>query len=55
MNQQFFDRRRSWGAGGIYGKSGAQLVVLYCRRRMSKTELLRRFALGKRLYVSTAK
>ena len=49
MNQQFFDRERelAW-LEELYGGSGAQLVVLYGRRRIGKTELLRRFALGKK-------
>ena len=49
VNQQFFDRERelAW-LEELYGGSGAQLVVLYGRRRIGKTELLTRFALGKK-------
>ncbi|WP_187146740.1 ATP-binding protein [Pyrobaculum neutrophilum] len=46
---QFFDREREleW-LEGLYRRPGAQLVVVYGRRRIGKTELLRRFAAGKR-------
>ena len=44
-----FDRERelAW-LEELYGGSGARLVVLYGRRRIGKTELLRRFASGKK-------
>jgi len=49
VNQQFFDRERelAW-LEELYRRDGAQLVVLYGRRRIGKTELLRRFASGKK-------
>jgi len=45
----FIDRVRELSAlEGFWQAPGAQLVVLYGRRRVGKTELLRRFCLGKR-------
>ncbi|WP_333638723.1 ATP-binding protein [Pyrobaculum aerophilum] len=42
MNQQFINRERelAW-LEELYKKPGAQLVVIYGRRRIGKTELLK--------------
>ncbi len=49
MNQQFVDREEDLAyLEDKYREQGAQLIVVYGRRRIGKTELLLRFARGKR-------
>ena len=52
---EFLDRADELRAlEGLWAKKAAQLVVMYGRRRVGKTELLSRFCRGKRAYYFVA-